>query len=113
MAGKKINEWKDNKSNMEDYQLRRTLTKKSEKVEIDCDSSFKSSIEKISQFKMDNKLGNMIEDMVKNEYSELIDFLNSLGMIKYFESFQKNLIDDLATILGIVKALCRNTGITS
>ena len=110
-AGKEQNHLKNNKAKLEDYQLRRTLTKKSEKVEIDCQKSFdRPDQNNKSTYNIDDKLSNMIDDIVKIEYSELINFLNSIDMIKYFESFQKNLIDDLATILGKVKCLPRNTG---
>ena len=78
------------------------MTKKNEKVEINCEKSFKED-EKTETPRNINKLPNMIEEMVKNEYSELLDFLEDLNLMKYFERFQKNCIDDLCTILGNFK----------
>ena len=98
---KEDNQWKNNKSNLDDYQFRRTLTKKNEKVELDCDKSvIKEEPHQKCGFIIDNKMNNVIEDLVKSEYNELISFLESIDMMKYFDLFQKNCLDDLATILG-------------
>jgi hypothetical protein len=98
---KEDNQWKNNKSNLDDYQFRRTLTKKNEKVELDCDKSIiKEEPHQKTGFIIDNKMNCVIEDLVKSEYNELISFLESIDMMKYFDLFQKNCLDDLATILG-------------
>jgi hypothetical protein len=85
------NAWRDDKTKLDDYQFRKSLTKKSEKVEINCEKADKEKV----------LITQKIEEMVKTEYSELIDFLEQIRMMKYFEVFQKNCIDDLGTILGI------------
>jgi len=75
--------------------------KKNEKVELDCDKSvIKEEPHQKCGFIIDNKMNNVIEDLVKSEYNELISFLESIDMMKYFDLFQKNCLDDLATILG-------------
>ena len=101
LRDKEGNSWKNSMSNLEDYQFRRTLTKKNEKVELDCEKSMmKDETSDKAGFIIDNKINTVLEDLIKSEYNELITFLESIEMMKYFDTFQKNCLDDLVTILG-------------
>jgi len=65
-----------NNDNLNDYQFRRTLTKKTEKISINCDSN-------------------------KNNFVELKHFLENINQIKYFDAFKENCFDELSSILEI------------
>jgi hypothetical protein len=74
-------DWKHDTSNLDDYQFRKTLTKKHEKLLID-DSS--------------------LQNDKPNDSLEITKILGNLNLLKYHDIFVENCFDDLFSVLGII-----------
>lgn len=74
-------DWKHDTCHLDDYQFRKTLTKKNEKLVID-DSS--------------------LQNDKSQDPLEITKILNTLNLMKYHDVFVENCLDDLYSILGIV-----------
>lgn len=79
IENEKVIDWKTDTSQLDDYQFRKTLTKKNEKVIID------------------DTMGSSHKLYISNELS---NFLNALNLMKYYDIFINNCFDDLLSILG-------------
>jgi len=92
---------KEENSLLDDPKFRRSFIKK-EKIEIDCSSSMNNSVMSKSMINFDDdyaeleskqteeKFNQMVRDQLFSEYFEVNEFLESLNLIKYNETFIKN-----------------------